>query len=318
MSSHPALPSPPGSPSPNSLSLINNRETSDPIARLDAVLEIYLDRLDAYQTLREQLSKNFSTGFLSLANANRTSNLGSGRRYGEEGYDERMKAGGRLRIHARGEEAVEGPSQKHIENGRQSIPNSKPKTTPYMIEQFNTSKVDSDNPVRSLDPTKTTTPALSHTPDSWPPTSDSKAPDPKPKSNPKKPLNPLNWYGLLVPPALRSAQTSFTYAVEDQVPQLLNVQCEMAHLEVQIKHLREEAGLSQHNRPEADGTTDNLSTVDVKTEELHENAIDGSKSDYPTNRKDTNSPNKVKTSGTKSLSSRPKEPPRPRVLKLDT
>jgi hypothetical protein len=48
-------------------------------------------------TLRTQLSKQFSDGFFSLARANHTSpTLGSRRRYGEEGYDERMKAQRRI------------------------------------------------------------------------------------------------------------------------------------------------------------------------------------------------------------------------------
>src|ERR1700728_4011474 len=48
-------------------------------------------------TLRTQLSKQFSDGFFSLARANHASpTLGSGRRYGEEGYDKRMKAQRRI------------------------------------------------------------------------------------------------------------------------------------------------------------------------------------------------------------------------------
>lgn len=67
-------------------------------ARLDALLGSYLELLDTYTTLRAQLSKDFSSGFLALAQANRTSTLGPGRRYGEEGFDGRMKAFKTVRI----------------------------------------------------------------------------------------------------------------------------------------------------------------------------------------------------------------------------
>src|SRR5436305_5836411 len=67
------------------------------LERLDNLLETYLELLDEYTTLRTQLSKQLSDGFFSLASANHTSpTLGSGRRYGEEGYDERMKAHRRI------------------------------------------------------------------------------------------------------------------------------------------------------------------------------------------------------------------------------
>ena len=105
-----SYPSPPASPSPAtgidastehtpSISAEGASENNDTLsARLDALLESYLGLLDTYTTLRAQLSKAFSSGFLALAQANRTSTLGPGRRYGEEGFDERMKAFKRVRI----------------------------------------------------------------------------------------------------------------------------------------------------------------------------------------------------------------------------
>lgn len=66
--------------------------------RLDQLLASYLELLDTYTSLRTQLSKDFSSGFFALAQANRSSTLGPGRRYGEEGYDDRMKALRRVKI----------------------------------------------------------------------------------------------------------------------------------------------------------------------------------------------------------------------------
>jgi len=69
---------------------------------LDTLLEQYLTLLDTYTSLREELSKQFSSGFFNLASAQRnaSSTLGAGRRYGEEGYDGRMKALRRMQVRA--------------------------------------------------------------------------------------------------------------------------------------------------------------------------------------------------------------------------
>src|SRR2546429_5856786 len=84
------------SQTPSFTSLISKPEPVS-LERLDSLLEAYLELLDEYTSLRTQLSKQFSEGFFALARANHTSNnLGSGRRYGEEGYDERMKAQSRI------------------------------------------------------------------------------------------------------------------------------------------------------------------------------------------------------------------------------
>lgn len=88
-----SLPSPPESRSSTPDETKNTDTNTDALtARLDDLLEQYLELLDQYTTLREELSKTFSSGFFSLAQAQRASTLGAGRRYGEECYDERMKA----------------------------------------------------------------------------------------------------------------------------------------------------------------------------------------------------------------------------------
>jgi hypothetical protein len=61
---------------------------------LTSLLTTYLLLLDTYTTQRAELSSKFSSGFLSLAHANRNAAglLGAGRRFGVERYDEKMKA----------------------------------------------------------------------------------------------------------------------------------------------------------------------------------------------------------------------------------
>ena len=50
--------------------------------------------------------------------------------------------------------------------------------------------------------------------------------------------DPLTWYGILVPPSLRSAQKSFTEAVEKQIPALASVVAEMQAVEKEVDRAR--------------------------------------------------------------------------------
>ncbi|KAF7508902.1 hypothetical protein GJ744_008611 [Endocarpon pusillum] len=323
MSNPAALPTPPGSSSSSSSSpsATNAPEASDAISRLDALLEIYLDRLDRYQRLREELSQNFSAGFLSLAYANRSGNLGSGRRYGEEGYDARMKAGRRVRIQTKPGKAADlvggagaCRKKKHVEEGAdQRGPHSSGGgggggggTIRYTTEQLIPSCEDDAedetahspvvpyemtaaqkafiSPPRDEKPSSSTTgpaadadtntntnntrlppppltpassslsstqppppppPPPNHTTNSSQQQPRSKSKSKSSKSKTKKAVNPLNWYGVLVPASLRAAQTSFACAIQGPIPQLVNIQLEMRDLECQIRKIRAEAGLTR-------------------------------------------------------------------------
>lgn len=52
--------------------------------------------------------------------------------------------------------------------------------------------------------------------------------------------DPLRWFGILVPPALRSAQTAFVAAVKDPIPKLASVMAEMRDVEEEVERLRGE------------------------------------------------------------------------------
>lgn len=51
-------------------------------------------------------------------------------------------------------------------------------------------------------------------------------------------LDPLNWFGILIPPAVRASQSSFKRAVEGTTPSLANVSNEMKALEIEIRRTR--------------------------------------------------------------------------------
>jgi coiled-coil domain-containing protein 115 len=342
-------PTSPLSPAPHSSFFTNASDTSDPVTCLDALLEIYLDRLDTYQKLREELSKNLSAGFLSLANANRTSNLGSGRRYGAEGYDERMKARRRVKLRLPYSSQATG---KGARDGVETGAHSRSDKTLYAVEQH---KLDSGDLRGTPVPLETLAQISAHSSASPPSIPGPKTPDSltassisseadaarnlayppvekptKPtKQNPRTYPDPLNWYGLLVPPSLRAAQASFISAVDNQIPLLLNTQAQMANLEVQIRALRREAGLSHQDVRETDDSVAGTPSTDEakggEEEGVQPPPSNDVASDQMATGKDedkrSQSKTKTKTSGSrrerKSLSSRPKELPRSRVLKVE-
>ena len=52
------------------------------------------------------------------------------------------------------------------------------------------------------------------------------------------PRNPLNWFGIFVPPALRASQSSFKSAVIDIVPALASITNEMKEVEIEVRRAR--------------------------------------------------------------------------------
>jgi len=63
---------------------------------------------------------------------------------------------------------------------------------------------------------------------------------PGPADNVKKPTDPLHWYGILVPPQLRHAQSSFINAIAGPVSDAANATQAMRRNEVEIRKLRKE------------------------------------------------------------------------------
>lgn len=69
-------------------------------------------------------------------------------------------------------------------------------------------------------------------------TTDSDPPKSTPKNQPPRQDDPIRWFGILVPPALRTAQSSFVRAVEGPVPRLVGLGAELRGLEVEIGRAR--------------------------------------------------------------------------------
>ncbi len=216
----------PTSPEPSSKL---HTETAALSSRLDTRLIDYLSLLDHYTTLRAQLSKDFSSGFFALAQANRNANstLGAGRRYGEEGYDERMKT--RRTVSRKRErrfrpsdsdqrEDAETHEKNHEELEAKEEPSQKQRL--QKEEQSENEAEGTASGVDQQDQDSAHTYSL------------------LPSSTPAK--DPLKWYGILNPPALRTCQKHFTSAISSTIPNLLTTTSAMRYLEEEIWALRRE------------------------------------------------------------------------------
>lgn len=56
----------------------------------------------------------------------------------------------------------------------------------------------------------------------------------------EKPTDPLRWFGILVPPALRTAQSTFVGAVEGPIPQLVTILRDLRTQEIEIGRIRKQ------------------------------------------------------------------------------
>ena len=310
-----AIPTPPQTPPPSTPEIMP--EVS--LERLDSLLETYLELLDQYTTLRTRLSKQISDGFFALARANHTSpSLGSGRRYGEEAYDERMKAVRRIVNKSRAstdpkaETSAEEVTKKvqsnagaaeRVEQDAEVITSSSHTVCIQNISDPTLPSNHPDEPEKDADPPSRAQQQSSN------PKSPQKSSNPTPKlgsttkqnPNPKSP-DPLHWFGILVPQTLRQCQSSFISAVSSTIPALINTLTQMGDLEIRITNLRIELRL------QSEGPNDVNDGTDEK--ELETNL------DYTPKQKATQQRTLSATPPRKRLVQQPAEP-RSRILKLD-
>ncbi|KAK4940058.1 hypothetical protein LTR10_019795 [Elasticomyces elasticus] len=334
------LPSPPSTPQPedksnSGLAQEDVEDESSLSERLDQLLESYLNLLDTYISLREQLSKDLSTGFFSLASANRNSTLGPGRRYGEEGYDQRMKALRTVQIDqttqtppsSRAETEERGDSKEATEECEDSAQEDTHSVTETSTEGYtgetpvDRETEDKDNPPQSKHHKNTDTENDTHTKASSNPTHSTSHLPPCYNYNihtstpPTPTKDPLKWYGILVPPPLRQCQTHFQHAVSSTTPDLLSTTSEMRSLEEQIWELRRALDPTE-------GYEGQDHVAKASTDELGENGKednDLSLSSSSLSKDESNSRKQLPTRKASLLSpsspARPAEP-RSRILKL--
>ncbi|RHZ47278.1 uncharacterized protein CDV56_101140 [Aspergillus thermomutatus] len=230
------LPTPPASrqssESPPELQLKQSHEAESSAKAsqlLDHSLERYLLLLDRHQKLQTDLAKQLSSGFFSLAHANYT--CPPGRRYGADYYDERMKAIRKMTI-----QFPPCTEKKKTVNGAEDVPQGECQLDNYrqifsIDETTNNQRVEVPETSKGeeaaeseVDNTRQVDPSA---------TSDSDSSKERSRFS-----DPIHWYGILVSPSLRSAQTSFTEAVEQCLPKLASVVVEMRAVEREVDRLR--------------------------------------------------------------------------------
>ncbi|KAK2855687.1 hypothetical protein FQN49_004946 [Arthroderma sp. PD_2] len=202
------LPTPPASPLPDRQA----HSESDIVRAIDDLLERYLDLLDEQQKLQEAIGKQFANGFFSLARANHA--CPPGRRYGEDYYDERMKATKHVEI-----TMTDSTQQSKANASLIDISSPSFNTATIEIKQESTEDDDKDTDAKEESSEETKT-----------------------KKTKTKSSNPLHWFGILVPPPFRNAQQSFASAVAGPIPTLAGVVGEMRQIERKVEGLRERLG----------------------------------------------------------------------------
>ncbi|CAN9182616.1 unnamed protein product [Alternaria alternata] len=168
---------------------------------LDAKLEHYLHTLHEYQEAMQQLSKELSSALRKVHIAEHGS-------------------------------AKSDQPYFSVYSPFTNTQHSDPDNTPNSTEQANEAQ-GSDLPKPKGDDPKST-------PD---PNSQSSQDSEKAKgetNSTEKPTDPLRWFGILVPPALRTAQSTFVGAVEGPIPQLVTILRDLRTQEIEIGRIRKQ------------------------------------------------------------------------------
>lgn len=181
--------------------------------RLDELWDSYLVLLDRYTKAQDEIKHHMSLGFLSLAKAQSGAPLG--KRYGRDWYDERMKASQRARV-------IEAPTKQQHPPTTNAFPILGIRLAPEDRDGHTTSHGhEALGEKGSIEEAKQQ-PSPPGTPESKSksePESASKERSEDSKSDEKNgrdtSVNPLHWYGILVPPELKRAQGSFSAAISD-------------------------------------------------------------------------------------------------------
>lgn len=177
---------------------------------IDALLERYLALLDDYTNLRAELSRLQTATFQNLARANFAAERGV--RFGQDYFDARMQAGRRVMVGLRdaGADVV-------------TVEVIKPGAT---TAAAGSGRLESEAPFEEDEEGKKAREG-----------EDEPAGVQKQKT-PPPPKDPIRWFGLLTPLALRQTQASAVDAVERVIPRLVTVDAEMRQVEIEVRRAR--------------------------------------------------------------------------------
>ncbi|KAK9468367.1 hypothetical protein V1512DRAFT_259328 [Lipomyces arxii] len=235
-------------------------EHADPseLSEFDRLLYSYCDLMDQYQEAAGKMSRLFADGFFSLAQANYNSPL----RFGQDYYHGSMTASKVIKIEKQSFTPsqntdktikfanltlVEVPLPKVDEPESESVPEEIKvvESTPGTTTATETSTVrrrKQDKKEPAPEPEKESGKESEKEPKVKDQAEEEKPAVVVKKRKPQIPLNrdPIRWFGVLVPRALRQSQTDFTSAV-DEVAGVLSLINKISALEDEIIKVRKES-----------------------------------------------------------------------------
>ncbi|KAI1212424.1 uncharacterized protein F4807DRAFT_416065 [Annulohypoxylon truncatum] len=168
---------------------------------IDKLLERYLHLLHEYTALRDQLSSLQTGIYQNIARANFAAERGL--RFGQDHYDERMQASRRVAITPE-------------DDGQES---SVPIFTITSESKDPEKEAAVDDDARNV-------------------AEEGEKKEADASSAKMRRRDPLRWFGLLTPMALRQAQAQSIEAVEQVIPKLVSVNAEMAQVEIEVRRAR--------------------------------------------------------------------------------
>ncbi|KAK4894669.1 hypothetical protein LTR27_007057 [Elasticomyces elasticus] len=195
------------------------------LGQLDQLWVEYLTFLDQYQAAQGDLKKQLSAGHFSLTQANFKSP--NRRPYGQDYYDNRMKASRRCEIAPQDHAGLE----------------TRFKVVDTTSSAKSAESAESGEKDAATEPQQQPSPPSTPTPDGH---ENSEKSTPAAEDNKEKPAadatatshNPLKWFGILLPRELRSAQASFCTVIEGPVESAANAIRGMRETEAKISKLR--------------------------------------------------------------------------------
>ncbi|KUI64573.1 hypothetical protein VM1G_01065 [Cytospora mali] len=183
---------------------------------IDALLERYLSLLDEYTTLRTKLGQLQTGMFQHLARANFSAERGM--RYGPDFYDERMQA------------------------TRRVIPSLESDVAVFRVvacDELSSSSSSSDTTENTPSNPVSDSPAAAKVEESGEAGSASEDKVEKEGGAKKqRSKDPLRWFGVLTPLALRQTQGCAIEVVEQVIPKLVSVSAAMQDVEIQVRRAR--------------------------------------------------------------------------------
>lgn len=173
-------------------------------SEIDGLLERYLQLLHEYTALRAELNGLQTAMYQNIARANFSAERGM--RFGPDFYDDRMQA-------------ERGVGIRPDDRGAHCF-------------SYRALAEATDAPLPAATGDK-----AAEAPEDGDPRRGSAEDSPQEKPARKK-RDPLHWFGLLTPTALRQAQVQSTQAVERVLPKLVSVNYEMAQVEIEVRRAR--------------------------------------------------------------------------------